>query len=93
MKKFVWGKKIDCFSYNFDGRTMDVVKFHPWKMDGITVLSGQPDETEVRYHCEELHESAKTLHALVIAWIVRMRLGLNQHALVAGICRALGIHD
>lgn len=90
-KSFPWGRVIDLFSYDFDGATMEVTKFHPWASAGITVHTGQPDESQTHYHCEELSASYDTLDALLIAWIANKRLGLNQHALVSGICRALEI--
>lgn len=91
MSKFTWGRVIEKFEYDMDGRALQVVKFHPWKCSGSTVLTGQPDLEDICYHCEELHQSFDSLDALLIAWIAEKRLGLNQHALVSGMCRALGI--
>ena len=90
--KFAWGKVIERFSYDFDGTTMDVVKFHPWKTKGCQVLTGNHDETVIHYHCSELNESTFDLMGLLIYWIARKKLGTNQYALVDGVCRALGIH-
>jgi hypothetical protein len=42
-KKFPWGKVMDKFEYDFDGRTMEVVKYHPWKTKGSAILTGEPD--------------------------------------------------
>lgn len=92
MAKFNWGKVIETFDYNFDGDAMTVTKFHPWKREGSAVLSGVPDATVVQFHCEELHESSDSILGLIISWIANKKLGLNQYALVAGCCRALGIN-
>lgn len=91
MKKFAWGKVIDNFEYDFDGQVLTITKYHPWKRDGCTVLTGVENTEEIKYHCEELRESSNSLLHLVIAWIAFKNLGLNQHQLVYGICRALEI--
>ncbi|MEY2854607.1 MAG: hypothetical protein RL030_1739 [Pseudomonadota bacterium] len=95
MGKFPWGKVLDYFSYDFDGTVMEVTKYYPWKegSDGISVKTGDPDETQVEYHCEELHAAFDTLDALLICWITQKRLGLNQQALVTGVCKALGVYQ
>lgn len=82
MDKFVWGKVIDQFSYDFDGKVLEVTKYHP---------KNYP--TSILYHCEEMHSSHHELDALVISWIAHKRLGLNQHNLVSGLCRALEIKE
>jgi hypothetical protein len=91
MAKFTWGAVLDVFDYDFDGEVMKVTKYHPWKRQGCTVLSGQPNTEVVEYHCEELHVSAESLQYLLLEWLAYKNLGLNQHALVAGVSRALGI--
>ena len=91
MSKFTWGKVIDRFTYDFDGEIMDVVKYHPWKTRGCEVCVGRPNMEEINFHNEELHASFLTIHGLLITWIAYKRLGLNQHALAYGICRALDI--
>lgn len=92
IKKFVWGKVLDRFDFDFDGEKLEVVKFHPWQTEGATVRSGIPDESVVHFHCEQIRESFLAMDALLIAWIAHRRLGLNQGALTAGICRALAIY-
>jgi len=89
--RFVWGKVVDRFDFDFDGERLEVVKFNPWKRAGATVLSGQPNEEEVNFHCEQIRESFLSFDALLIGWIVHRRLGQNQGALSSGICRALNI--
>lgn len=91
MSKFILGRVIARFTYDFDGEIMEVVKFHPWKADGISLCVGKPNMEETHFHCDDLHESSLTLHGLIITWIANKRLGLNQHSLVAGIRRALDI--
>jgi hypothetical protein len=92
-KKFPWGKVRDKFEYDFDGRTMEVIKFHPWKTKGSTVLTGEPNLEEVNYSVDEIHQSFYTIDAAILAWIAYKNLGLNQYALVDGVCRALGINE
>lgn len=90
-KKFPWGHVIERFEYDFDGKTLDVVKYHPWKVDGCNIRTGDPETGSVSFHCSALSESWGSLDALLISWIARRRLGINEHALVGGICRALKI--
>lgn len=95
---FSWGQIITRFSYDFDLRTCEVVKFyaHKFNENGHPVYddSGRRVFEEVSsFHCEELSETFHSIEALLVAWIARKTLGQNQHALVAGICRALAIPD
>ena len=90
-EKFTWGKVIARFSYDFDGKEMELTKFHPWKVVDRRVMTGDPDPEVIEFHCEEMHESFHSVEAAVIAWIARQSLGTNQHMLVAGLCRALEI--
>ena len=89
-EKFSWGRVIQRFTYDFDGTTVEVVKYHPWVSDGCFVQAGAPDMKVTEYHCEELHESFFSIDAFLIAWVANKNLGPNQHTLAAGICRALG---
>lgn len=90
--RFTWGKALDHFSYDFDGQVLEVVKFHPWKRDGCTVLSGKPDESKIQFHVEEMHESFHDIQTLLVAWITCQNLGRgNNDSLIYGICRALEI--
>ena len=87
---FAWGEKIDGFDLNLDGEVLRIVKYHPWKSKGCQVLTGQPDTDVINFHCAELRASYYSIYEVVIAWIAYKKLGLNQHALVSGVCRALG---
>ena len=89
--KFPWGRVLEQISYEIDGLRFDVTKFHPWKTSGCTVLTGQVNEALTQYHSDELHQSEDTAQRLLIAWIAYRNLGLNQHTLVDGICRALEV--
>ena len=89
MSKFVWGKIIDQFSYNFDGKQMEVIKYHPWKTSSETVRVGNVDMKQTLYYCEDFHLSTKNLFHLIIAFIANENLGLNQNALVTGIAKSL----
>lgn len=90
-KQFSWGRVIETFHYNFDGQVMVVTKYHPWKQS----LSGKSirgeASTHIEYHCEELRMASDNIQHLIIAWIAQKNIGLNQQALVHGVCRALGI--
>lgn len=91
MDRFSWGRVIQCFSYDFDGQTCEIVKYHPWKVDGCRVLTGKPDLDQIHFHCEEMHSSYLSMQKAILAWITYKRLGHNNDALVEGIARALEI--
>lgn len=81
MNKFAWGKVIERFDYDFDGDKVEVVKYYP----------STRNDNVPHFHIEELHESSDSLQYMLIAYIARKNLGLNQHSLVSGICRALEV--
>jgi hypothetical protein len=87
MTKFPWGRVIERFDYDFDGEKVEVVKYFPKKANHLNM--GFEDAPQ--YHIEDLHESSNSLQYILISWIARKNLGLNQHALVAGVCRALDV--
>jgi hypothetical protein len=89
MKSFSWGKVLKIFDYDIDGKPLEIVKYHPWHTEGVSVNTGNPNEAETLYHVNELHASYLSIEAAMIAWVAYKRLGLNQHALVTGVCRAL----
>jgi hypothetical protein len=91
MARFAWGRVLDRFEYDFDGRKLELTKFHPWVSENGHIRVGTPNTEEVQYHCEELSESAHSVEYMVLAWIARRKLGLNQHMLVAGLARALDL--
>ena len=80
MKQFPWGSVIDRLKYDFDGVSLDVTKY-------------VDKQGQTLYHVEELHASFYGMDSMLIAWIAYRRLGLNQHNLVGGICRALEINE
>ena len=85
MGKFVWGKVIDRYDYDFEnGYVFEVTKYNPYKPN-----SREIDYDLIQFHCEETHEYSDNLMHLLISWIVIKQLGYNQEALTAGICRAL----
>lgn len=92
MAKFTWGIVLERYRYDFDGQIMEVIKFNPWKQDGVRILTGQPDEYSIRYHCDEINESSDSLQYLLLSWIAHKNLGQNQYPLVIGISKALGIY-
>ena len=87
MSKFPWGKVIDRLQLDLDGDKLEVVKYYPSK--ALHLNGGY--ETYVNYHVEELHSSYNNVQSAVIAYIAYKSLGNNQHTLVSGICRALGV--
>lgn len=90
MSKFPWGKIIEKFDLDFNGDVLVIVKYHPWVNTGERNRS---DDSVVLFHCDEIHESRDNIYALVIAWMARKQLGLNQQSLVDGICRALMLDE
>ncbi|UCV00264.1 hypothetical protein [Acidovorax radicis] len=88
MSKFPWGKVLERFEYDFDGQQVEVVKYLATKFVNGSAVRGEWEDVP-SYHIEELSESARSLDYILIAWIARKRIGLNQHALISGICRAL----
>lgn len=92
MKPFAWGKVLEKFEYDFDGHTIHVIKYHPWKREGHSVQTGIANPDEIEYECTEINEAFSTIESLLIAWIARKNLGNNQHTLVNGLCRALNVH-
>lgn len=90
MRNFSWGKVLERFEYDFDGEQVEVVKYLPTKFVDGSAVRGEW-ESEPMFHIAALHQSFSSLDAALIASIANKRLGLNQYALVAGVCRALGI--
>ena len=89
--RFPWGQVIRQFNIDFDGEIMKVTKYHPWLTQDSNVLSGQPNMNAVEFHNAEMHESSASLDYLVLAWIAKKHLGMNQHALVSGVAKAFGV--
>lgn len=91
--KFPWGKVISIETYDLkNGDVVEVVEHHPWKYDGATVVMPRVADTSMtHYHCEAMHASFNNVPELLIHWFAHKNLGLNQHALAQGICRALDI--
>lgn len=77
--KFWLGRPLDFIKLDLDGEMIEITKYRDDRSDAVL------------YHNEVLSESFRSLDALLISWIARRNLGLNQHQLVAGICRALEI--
>lgn len=88
---FRWGKVIATFHLDVDGHVCRAVKYHPWKVIGSNIDVGTPDMTKVLYHNPDHHHSDSSIDALIIRWLTRRWLGLNQNQLADGIVRALSI--
>lgn len=97
--KFPWGRVIERFKYNFDGDNVEIVKYHPHKRDekGFAVYDDEYnrfqaiDTDKIEYHLEGHHVSCGSVEGCLIYWMAEKHLGLNNHSLVAGICRALDV--
>lgn len=88
MEKFLWGKVIADWDYDFDGQVMNIVKYHPWIYDNNGVTK-QYDKDEIEYSCQEINISSKSLQHLVILYFLYKNIGLNQESLASGIARAI----
>jgi len=89
MTKFPWGKVIGILQIDLDGDKLEVVKYYA--NFGASTINKHC--TEPSFHIEELHASYSTVQAAIIGYIAYKSLGLNQHTLVSGICRALDIKE
>ena len=90
-KAFPWGRVIDHLSFDFDGETLEVTKYHPWKVRECEVQTGDPNLEEISFHVQDVRQSFDNVYAAVVAWITFKHLGHNQTALASGVCRALTI--
>lgn len=88
---FTWGEVIAAYSMQIDDTRCLIVEYHPWKSKNSEVKVGDPDKKQVLFHCSETSWSDSTMQSSIIHWIAHTNLGLNQHPLVAGICRALKV--
>lgn len=91
MNKFAWGSIIDRLSYDFDGITLEIIKYNPWVKNGNRLLVGSIAHDCVSYHCEEMNQTFNTVFELIIHWIVFKRLGLNNSSLAEGVCKAVDL--
>lgn len=82
-KPFPWGIVNDRTTLYLGEEELEIIWY--------TSYSGDIEQELVC--CEKLHESFKTIDALLIAWIAQKNLGNNQHQLVSGVCRALGVKE
>jgi len=89
MKSFSWGKVLKVFDYDIDGKPLEVVKYHPWRTEGVSVKTGSHDESQTLYHIAAMSTSFHSMDAALIGWIAHKNLGLNNGALAEGVCRAL----
>jgi hypothetical protein len=92
MSKFVWGRVLNKFDYDFDGKEVQIIKYHPWAVDGCTIKRGVVDESITTFHCEEIHQSDINIFVLILAWLAYKQLGLNEGSLVCGIAKALDLY-
>lgn len=94
IKKFPWGKVIVTFTYDFDGKELEVIKYNPWIVKKC-IYTSKPDLSSVLYFYEneEMNESFTNIQSLLISLMIKKNLGYNQHGLQDGICRALNIKE
>lgn len=89
---FPWGQVIETRKLEIDHEErLEVVKYHPWKCEGVSVQTGVPDTDVVQYHVQEMRRSFGSMHEAMIGWIAQKRLGPNHDVLAQGVCRALGV--
>lgn len=88
---FSWGQPIAAFALNLDGQVCMILKYHPWVNEKGNIRVGRPDTDQVMFHNAATGYSDDSIQTAVIRWIAHTNLGLNQHALVAGICKALDV--
>ena len=93
MKKFPWGKVIDRIEYDFDGKTLEIVKAHPWKSLSAPKSEREFDAEKVIYFCDELGVSTNSVMTMLLYWIVCQGIETEQEAsiLFLGVCRMLKI--
>jgi hypothetical protein len=78
--QFTWGKilKIE------DIGPYTIATFCPWKRDGSTVCTGDPDHAEINYHVwvdgKDCHESFESLDAALAGCIAYKLEGPNHRA-------------
>ena len=87
----LWGETIGTFDLDFDGARCVIVKYHPWISKRGKVYIDKPDKTRVLFYNTETSWSDRSMQASVLRWMTRKNLGLNQHALVEGVCKALNV--
>lgn len=90
MSSFPWGRVIDTFEVRLDNTTHTITKYHPRKTVSGRVLR-QIDTDTTMYHCEDINQASQSLEHLYLTIMAENNLGLNQHSLVRGLARALGI--
>jgi hypothetical protein len=92
---FPWGKVIERFDYDFDGKTLEIVKVHPWKHwnPDVPINQREFDADKITYSCDELGITTNNIIAMLLYWIVCQGIGHSQHghSLFSGICRMLTI--
>lgn len=91
-EKFPWGEVIRTINLDLDGEVVTIVKYHPWKSHKSTILVGDADLTKVLYHNDDISWSHSSIKESLIYWLTHASLGLNNHSLAAGICRALSLN-
>ena len=94
-RRFNWGRVIERFTYDFDGQTLLVIKYHPWRATagGTRWMAGDPDLSLVEYTCDELNVASDNLFEIVLHWITYKQLGRDQDCLVDGLARALCLRN
>lgn len=92
-KRFPLGRVMEKFNFVIDGYELEIIEYHPWVREWSMIRTGAPNLDLVKYHCEEIGESADSMMVLIIAWITNKQLGWNQDALVCGIARMLKLEE
>jgi hypothetical protein len=90
-KDFPWGEVIKIFDFDFDGKHVTIIKYHPWMRNGCTLLTGNPNPEETSFSVPVMSHSFASMDEALQSWLVFSHLGHNQGALASGMCRALNI--
>jgi len=87
MKKFPWGKTIEIFVLDMEGKEVEIIKYNPYLQNSKIIASN------TMYYVPSLSEAWPTFEGAVIGWMVRQHLGLNHGVLTSAICRMLKVES
>jgi len=91
-RRFIWGEPVRWRTHG----PYAVLEFHPWKRDGSSIKTGEPDESKTDFHLwvdrKSTSESFGSLDAALAGGIAYRAEGAN-HAADRYFIRALGIQN
>lgn len=90
--RFTWGDVIETFTYNFDGISTDIVKYHPYESaNGGASLGCKGNQNKVMFYNGFVRESNESLLYIILLFLTQHQLGQNHRSLAKGLCKALDI--